>query len=162
MIHSKTILLLSLLGATVQFGCNKTPPATSAASSPAPAPAQNSAIELEIVSPQDDGIVSGVVMLRAEMAPPDAAVTVTFFVDGKQVGRTAKAPFDPKTRKGLQEIIADCYKYYTNLDHLSEEDLDTIRQMYGDRSRDELTRFYGSERTAEQADKIKALIRAIN
>src|SRR5688572_11459728 len=49
---------------------------------------------IKIVSPADDGIVSGVVMLRAEMTPPDAAVTVTFFVDGKQVCRVAKAPFD--------------------------------------------------------------------
>ncbi len=60
-------------------------------------------------------------------------------------------------KKGLQEIIADCYKYYTNLDNLTEEDLDSIRAMHGDRSRDELARIYGSERTAEQADKIKAL-----
>ena len=60
-------------------------------------------------------------------------------------------------KKGLQEIIADCYKYYTNLDNLTEEDLDTIRAMHGDRSRDELARIYGSERTADQADKIKAL-----
>ena len=37
-------------------------------------------------------------------------------------------------KKGLQEIIADCYKYYTNLDNLTEEDLDTIRAMHGDRS----------------------------
>lgn len=26
-------------------------------------------------------------------------------------------------KKGLREIIADCYKYYTNLNHLTEEDL---------------------------------------
>ena len=50
-------------------------------------------------------------------------------------------------KKGLKEIIADCYKYYTNLDNLSEDDLDTIREMYGERdSRDELARIYGSER----------------
>jgi len=60
-------------------------------------------------------------------------------------------------KKGLREIIADCYKYYTNLNNLTEDDLDSIREMYGDRSRDELARFYGSERTAEQADKIKAV-----
>ena len=51
-------------------------------------------MRIKIVSPQDDGIVSGVTMLRAEMTPPDAAVTVTFFVDGKQVCRAAKAPFE--------------------------------------------------------------------
>ena len=51
-------------------------------------------VRIKIVSPEDDGIVSGVMMLRAEMTPPDAAVTVTFFVDGKQVCRAAKAPFE--------------------------------------------------------------------
>jgi DNA-directed RNA polymerase subunit beta' len=60
-------------------------------------------------------------------------------------------------KKGLKEIIADCYKHYTNIKNLSDEDLDSIRQMYGDKSHDELARFFGSERTAEQADKIKAL-----
>ncbi|HEU5089386.1 MAG TPA: DNA-directed RNA polymerase subunit beta', partial [Roseiflexaceae bacterium] len=60
-------------------------------------------------------------------------------------------------KKGLREIIADCYKYFTNLENLSEGDLDSIREMYGDRADDELARFFGSERTAEQADKIKAL-----
>ena len=61
-------------------------------------------------------------------------------------------------KKGLQEIIADCYKYYTNLANLSEEDLDTVRAMYPNvQSRDEMARIYGSERTADQADKIKAL-----
>jgi DNA-directed RNA polymerase subunit beta' len=60
-------------------------------------------------------------------------------------------------KKGLKEIIADCYKYYTNLRNLTAEDLDSIRQMYGDRHPDDLARFFGSERTAEQADKIKTL-----
>jgi DNA-directed RNA polymerase subunit beta' len=60
-------------------------------------------------------------------------------------------------KKGLKEIIADCYKYYTNSKNLSEDDLNSIRELYGDRSIDELARLYGSERTAEQADKIKSL-----
>jgi DNA-directed RNA polymerase subunit beta' len=62
-------------------------------------------------------------------------------------------------KDGLKHIIADCYKYYTNPDHLTEADLDTIRAMYPERyfSPEELHRYYGSERTAEQADKIKAL-----
>ena len=64
-----------------------------AAAAPAQDPASQNA-RIKIVSPEDDGIVSGVVMLRAEMSPPDAAVTVTFFVDGKQVCRAAKAPFE--------------------------------------------------------------------
>ncbi|HWQ16137.1 MAG TPA: DNA-directed RNA polymerase subunit beta', partial [Roseiflexaceae bacterium] len=60
-------------------------------------------------------------------------------------------------KKGLREIIADCYKHYTSLANLSDEDLEHIRAQYGDRSKDELARYYGSERTAEQADKIKSL-----
>jgi DNA-directed RNA polymerase subunit beta' len=60
-------------------------------------------------------------------------------------------------KKGLKEIIADCYKFYTNPQNLSDEDLNSIRELYGDRSIDELARLFGSERTAEQADKIKSL-----
>ncbi len=62
-------------------------------------------------------------------------------------------------KDSLKHIIADCYKYYTNADNLSEADLNTIRTKYPNRhfSVEELTRYYGSERTAEQADKIKAL-----
>ena len=51
-------------------------------------------IRIKIVSPEEDGIVSGPTMLRAQVTPPDAAVTVTFFVDGRQVCRAAKAPFE--------------------------------------------------------------------
>jgi len=54
--------------------------------------AQN--VHVKILSPENDGIVSGVTLLRAEVTPPDTAVTVTFFVDGKQVCRADKAPFE--------------------------------------------------------------------
>jgi membrane fusion protein, heavy metal efflux system len=61
MTHRKTlqtILWLTLLSATVQIGCTRTPPTTPAVnSSPTPA-AQNSAIELEIVTPQS---IAGVI-----------------------------------------------------------------------------------------------------
>ncbi|MBK9713459.1 MAG: DNA-directed RNA polymerase subunit beta' [Kouleothrix sp.] len=61
-------------------------------------------------------------------------------------------------KKGLQEIIADCYKYYTNLANLTEDDFETVRQMYPNvSSHDEMARIFGSEKTAEQADRIKAL-----
>ena len=60
-------------------------------------------------------------------------------------------------KKGLKEIISDCYKYYTNRNNLTDEELDSIRQSHGDRSLDELARYYGSDQTADQADKIKAL-----
>jgi hypothetical protein len=51
-------------------------------------------IRVKIVSPEEDGIVSGPTMLRAQVAPPGAAVTVTFYVDGRQVCRAAMAPFE--------------------------------------------------------------------
>jgi DNA-directed RNA polymerase subunit beta' len=60
-------------------------------------------------------------------------------------------------KKGLKEIIADCYKYYTNLRNLSEEELDEVRAEHGNKSSQELARIYGSEKTAQQADMIKAL-----
>ncbi len=62
-------------------------------------------------------------------------------------------------KDGLKNIIADCYKYYTNPANLSDADLDTIRKLYPNRtfSTEELHRYYGSERTAKQADQIKAL-----
>ncbi len=60
-------------------------------------------------------------------------------------------------KKGLREIIADCYRYYTDLGNLTEDDYDVVRGMYGEKSHEEMARIYGSERTAEQADKIKAL-----
>ncbi len=62
-------------------------------------------------------------------------------------------------KNGLKHVIADCYRYYTNPHHLTEANLDTIRAMYPERyfSPEELHRYYGSERTAEQADKLKTL-----
>jgi len=74
MINRKTILLLTLLSATVQIGCNRTPPATSAAanSSPTPAP-QNSAIETEIVSPQS---IAGVIPATGKILVPENSVAV--------------------------------------------------------------------------------------
>ncbi len=77
MIHRKTpptILLLTLLSATVQIGCNRTPPATPTAanSSPTPAP-QNSAIETEIVSPQS---IAGVIPATGKILVPENSVAV--------------------------------------------------------------------------------------
>ena len=74
MIH-RTILLLTLLSATVQIGCNRTPPAKSAAanSSPTPVPAQNSAIEIEIVSPQS---IAGVIPATGKILAPENSVAV--------------------------------------------------------------------------------------
>jgi membrane fusion protein, heavy metal efflux system len=75
MINLKTILLLTLLSATVQMGCNHTPPATSAAanSSPTTAPVQNSAVETEIVSPQT---IAGVIPATGKILVPENSVAV--------------------------------------------------------------------------------------
>jgi Ca-activated chloride channel homolog len=51
-------------------------------------------IRVKIVAPEEDGIVSGPTVLRAEVTPPGVAVTVTFYVDGRQVCRAAMAPFE--------------------------------------------------------------------
>jgi membrane fusion protein, heavy metal efflux system len=84
MIQRKTILLLTLLSATVQFGCNKTPPATSAASSPTPAPAQNSAIEVEIVAPQT---IAGVIPATGKILVPENGVAMIGPVNAGRIVR---------------------------------------------------------------------------
>jgi cobalt-zinc-cadmium efflux system membrane fusion protein len=79
MIHRKTlqsILLLTLLSAMVQMGCKQTPPtnaSSSANSSPTPATAQNSAIELEIVAPQS---IAGVISATGKILVPENRVAV--------------------------------------------------------------------------------------
>jgi membrane fusion protein, heavy metal efflux system len=78
MIHQKmlpTILLLTLLSATVQIGCRQTPPATasSANSSPTPALAQSSAIETEVVTPQS---IAGVIPATGKILVPENRVAV--------------------------------------------------------------------------------------
>lgn len=52
------------------------------------------ALSLKIVAPEDDGIVSGPTTLRAQVDPPGVEATVTFSVDGRQVCRVAKAPYE--------------------------------------------------------------------
>ena len=78
MVHRKTlptILLLSLLSATVQIGCRQTPPATSSSanSSPTPASAQTGAIVTEIVAPQS---IAGVIPATGKILVPENRVAV--------------------------------------------------------------------------------------
>src|ERR1041385_9157380 len=79
MIHRKTLqttLLLTLLGAMVQTGCKQTPPSNASASansSPTPASAQNSAIEIEIVAPQS---IAGVIPATGKILIPEDRVAV--------------------------------------------------------------------------------------
>ena len=50
--------------------------------------------QLKILSPGEDSYVSGPTPLRARVDPPDAAASVTFFVDGRQVCALTKPPFE--------------------------------------------------------------------
>jgi len=95
MIH-RTILLLTLLSATVQVGCNRTPPAKSANSSPTPAPAQNSAVETEIVSPQS---IAGVIPATGKILVPENGVAMIGPVNQGRIVRLY-AGQGTKVRKG--------------------------------------------------------------
>lgn len=50
--------------------------------------------QLKIVVPVDDSYLSGPTVLRARIDPPEAASSVTFFVDGRQVCALTQAPFE--------------------------------------------------------------------
>ena len=56
--------------------------------------AQAPPLRVTIVSPEDDAYVSGPTTLRADVVPPDAAAAVAFFVDGRQVCRVTRPPYD--------------------------------------------------------------------
>ena len=58
------------------------------AQAPSPGP------QLALVAPEDKGYISGQTMLRAELNPPDAALAVTFFVDGRQLCVVTAPPFE--------------------------------------------------------------------
>jgi Ca-activated chloride channel family protein len=51
-------------------------------------------VRVKILSPADDSYVSGPTKLRAQVEPPDAAVAVTFFVDGRQACVLPKPPYE--------------------------------------------------------------------
>jgi membrane fusion protein, heavy metal efflux system len=101
MIHRKTlqtILLLTLLSATVHTGCKQTPPATSAAAngSPTPASAQGSTIETEIVAPQS---IAGVIPATGKILVPENGVAVIGPVNEGRIVRLY-AGQGTKVRKG--------------------------------------------------------------
>jgi len=50
--------------------------------------------QLKILSPGDDAYVSGSTLLRARVDPPDAVVSLTFFVDGRQACALTRVPFE--------------------------------------------------------------------
>jgi DNA-directed RNA polymerase subunit beta' len=59
------------------------------------------------------------------------------------------------TKKGLKEIIAECYKFFTNISNIPPEYLDSVRERYPSKTDQELARLFGSEMTSMQADLIK-------
>jgi cobalt-zinc-cadmium efflux system membrane fusion protein len=79
MIHRKilqTLFIPTLLSAMVQVGCKQTAPANSSSSlnsSPTPASAQNTAIEIEIVAPQS---IAGVIPATGKILVPEDRVAV--------------------------------------------------------------------------------------
>ena len=56
--------------------------------------AQGQDVALKILSPGDDAYLSGPTLLRAQVAPPNGVVGVTFFVDGRQVCALTREPFE--------------------------------------------------------------------
>ena len=50
--------------------------------------------QLKILSPGDDAYVSGSTLLLARVDPPDAVVSLTFFVDGRQACALTRVPFE--------------------------------------------------------------------
>jgi Ca-activated chloride channel family protein len=54
----------------------------------------DTAPQLTIVSPGEESYVSGLTRLRASIVPVDAAASLTFFVDGRQVCALTRPPFE--------------------------------------------------------------------
>jgi VWFA-related protein len=50
--------------------------------------------QLKILSPGEDAYVSGSTLLRARVDPPDAVISLTFFVDGRQACALTRVPFE--------------------------------------------------------------------
>src|SRR5688572_5800502 len=64
-------------------------------SAQAPAtPSAPPAPTITILSPENDSFVSGPTVLRARIEPPEAAVGVTFFANGRQVCALKGQPFE--------------------------------------------------------------------
>jgi len=60
----------------------------------APPPGPQLGPQVKILSPGDDAYVSGSTLLRARVDPPDAVVSLTFFVDGRQACSLTRLPFE--------------------------------------------------------------------
>jgi Ca-activated chloride channel family protein len=51
-------------------------------------------VSVRILSPDDDSYVSGPTLIRAQVDPPNGAVSVSFYVDGRQVCLVTEAPYN--------------------------------------------------------------------
>ena len=60
-------------------------------------------------------------------------------------------------KKGLREVIADCYRFYSQPEQMSPETRVQIVERFGNLADEELLRFYASEQTAAMADRIKSM-----
>ena len=64
--------------------------------------AQNAEPRVTITSPQNGGYMNGIVTLSAEIWPPTGVESATFSVDGAQVCRIVKPPFECRWNAGLE------------------------------------------------------------
>src|SRR5437868_1090266 len=62
------------------------------------------ALSVAILSPAPDIYVSGLTTLRARVEPADAAVVVSFFVDGRQMCTVAKPPYECERDAGRKIV----------------------------------------------------------
>src|SRR5262245_42523815 len=86
MVDRPAVVLSSLIGA---IGCLSI--AALAGQQAAP---DASTPQIAITSPENGSFVSGPTLLRVRIEPPDAATTVTFFADGRQVCTLVHQPFE--------------------------------------------------------------------
>src|SRR5262245_15891531 len=88
----RAFVFLWLIGCAAALLVAQQPPPASAP--PAPASAPPSAPQIAIVAPENGSFVSGPTPLKVRIEPTDAATTVTFFADGRQVCFVAHQPFE--------------------------------------------------------------------
>ena len=69
---------------------------------------------LQILSPADGSLISGPVVLRAEVDPPASASSVVFYAEGRQVCTVTAAPFECAWDAGAA-IVAHQIRVVANL-----------------------------------------------
>jgi Ca-activated chloride channel family protein len=74
--------------------------ATGAAQSPLTPPGAAASPDVRLLAPADGAYITGPTILRAQVDPPQAAGSVTFFVDGTEVCRRTHVPFECEWEAG--------------------------------------------------------------